>query len=79
MKTLQDYEIEPIDEDDDIYTVKEFLKNVDCGGFIDDDGMGELSDGKVKTMGSAYWIYPSSIRENLAENPWATHVVWYNK
>jgi hypothetical protein len=70
---------EPVEEDDDIYTVEDFLAYVKEGSFIDDDGFGDLSDGVNKLKGYSEWVYPSSIEESLEKHPWATHVVWYNK
>ncbi len=79
MKIPTDLQTEEVDEDDDIYTLEEFRENVNCGGFIDDDGYGDWSDGKVKLRGWNNKVHPSSFGEDLRDHPWATHVVWYNK
>lgn len=72
-------EFEPVDKKDDIYTIEEFRENVDCGGFIDDDGHGNWSDGKVKLREWDDNVYPSSFAFDHLSHPWATHVVWYNR
>lgn len=75
-------EFEDIESDDDVYTIKEFLENVSCGGFIDSDGCGVLANqeaGKKGLFWDSYDLKPSTARFVIGLNPWATHVVWYNK
>lgn len=63
------------DDEDDVYTVEEFLAHVDSKSFIDYDGFGHpVKDNKAD---ESIWIYPSTARENLP--PDATHVVWFNR
>lgn len=74
----------------DLMTIEEFKKCVDCGGFIDYDGHGSLSDGKQIIDG--YIVYPSMFMNGKVAvgNCWdnvgqvdipkeATHIVWYNR
>ena len=61
--------------EDDVYTVAEFLSHCDGGSFVDYDGYGHpvkdgLRDGNI-------WIYPSSARSDIPKD--ATHIVWYNR
>jgi hypothetical protein len=58
----------------DLMTVKEYLSNVKCGGFIDYDGFGQpAKDGKMADVA----ISPSSGSFDIPED--ATHIVWYNR
>jgi hypothetical protein len=61
-------------EEDDVYTVEDFLSLVQTGMFIDDDGFGhpvqnELADVDID-------VYPS---DPLSIPLDATHIVWYNR
>jgi hypothetical protein len=73
----------PIDPDDHVMTVAEYLDNVDCGLFIDDDGMGDVardglvSEARMGDTGWPDWIRPSDRDRFIPED--ATHVVWYNR
>lgn len=60
----------------DHMTVFEFLEVVDCGGFIDYDGFGHLATAEQE---SRVDIIPSTCRKTLSQNPWATHVMWFNR
>lgn len=63
------------DDEDDAYTVEEFMEHVKNGSFIDCDGFGEpVKDGKADPD---IWIYPSEAKETIPED--ATHIVWYNR
>lgn len=77
---LNESNSELVEEDDDIYTIDEFLACVRSGMFIDYDGNGTLSDGKrVGEFWGDFDIRPSNAVRVIDNNPWATHVVWYNK
>ena len=70
---------QPIEIGDHLMTMEEWLECVDCGGFIDYDGYGYLSDGKLKYPDHQIW--PSDV-ERLGDkfNPKQfTHVVWFNR
>lgn len=60
----------------DLFTVRDFLGAVDCGGFIDYDGHGRLATEKKE---SSIEIRPSNCRKALTANPWATHIMWFNR
>jgi hypothetical protein len=59
----------------DLMTWEDFVDNVECGGFIDYDGYGELA---MATQVSNVTICPSDV-EGFVRPDWATHVLWYNK
>lgn len=67
----------------DVMTVEEYLECVDDGGFIDDDGMGDVArDGLIAEPeagedGWPKWLRPSDRDLFIPED--ATHVVWYNR
>lgn len=61
--------------EDDVYTVPEFLAHCDSGSFIDYDGFG--CPVKDKMSDQSLWIKPSSARETIPKD--ATHIVWYNR
>jgi hypothetical protein len=63
----------------DLFTLEDFIKNCECGGFIDYDGSGSYSkeiDGKL--MESNISIYPSDIKFKSIRKDF-THVIWYNR
>lgn len=62
-------------DDDDVYTIAEFLENVESGGFIDYDGHGHPV--KDKMANSSIIIKPSKCPQCIPDD--ATHIVWYNK
>jgi hypothetical protein len=62
-----------------LYTIKEFITNCKCGGFIDYDGFGnyvKYVDGKM--MGSNINIFPSDVKNKKIRKDF-THVLWYNR
>lgn len=72
--STNNYGCGPSDEDD-VYTVKEFLAYVESGAFIDYDGYGhpvldKMADREV-------YIFPSTALKNIPKD--ATHIVWYNR
>ncbi len=65
---------EKLEDDDDLFTVEQFLKDCRAGDLIDYDGFGHpVKDGLVNEK---IEIYPS--RRNLIPKD-ATHIVWYNR
>lgn len=67
----------PVDSDDDVYTIEEFLEACENDVFTDYDGMGEYAkDGQVYL--SEPFVFPSVIGED-GPKPGFTHVIWYNK
>lgn len=81
---LLGYEFEPIEENDDVYTIEEFKQMCKSGAFIDSDGMADyVLDGEkvLKPLGfksSSPWVYPSDFLNGNIDTSF-THVVWYNK
>jgi hypothetical protein len=72
-KTNQ-YGCGPQDEDD-VYTVAEFMEHVKNGSFIDYDGYGHpVKDNMEDTK---IYIYPSQCPECIPTD--ATHINWFNK
>ena len=62
------------DDEDDVYTIKEFIENCESGGFIDYDGFGyPVKDSKACTQ---IIIKPSRVAE-IPED--ATHIIWFNR
>lgn len=64
----------PVDEDDCLLTVEEFLNDVANGFFNDWDGFGApVKDG----LEADEWIYPSQGIHVIPQD--ATHINWFNK
>lgn len=59
----------------DHMTMGEFILNVQCGGFTDDDGYAVYAS-ETHVIGGR--LYPSDILTD-SYNRHATHVVWFNK
>ena len=59
----------------DLFTLEEFEQLCRDGSFIDNDGHGKYSDGKLV---SNIRIIPSDVTHGKVLMGW-THVVWYNK
>lgn len=70
--------LRPIEKDDDIYTLKEWIAAVHDGHFIDYDGMGNFATATHKEGGTDY-VYPSDIIGGKQIPGWVTHIVWYNR
>ena len=66
---------EPIENDDDVYTIEQFKGICKCGGFIDYDGFGVYA---YKDKKSDIEIYPSDVQKGNVRSDF-THVVWYNR
>ncbi len=61
-------------EEDDVYTVDEFRRNVSCGAFVDYDGFGYPV--KNSMANPTIVIQPSRL-DRIP--PDATHIVWFNR
>jgi len=59
----------------DLMTLQDFKECCECGGFIDYDGYGYYSDGKMQ---SDIAIYPSDIMSGKYRKDFS-HVVWFNR
>ena len=68
-------EFEPIEKDDDVYTIEQFKGICKSGGFIDYDGFGVYA---YKDKKSDIEIYPSDVQKGNVRSDF-THVVWYNR
>ena len=66
---------EPIERDDNIYTLEQFIGICKCGGFINYDGFGVYA---YKDKKSDIEIYPSDVISGNVRTDF-THVVWYNR
>jgi len=56
-------------------TLETFIANVNCGGFIDYDGIGNYA---TNTQMSNIEIYPSDIKSGTYRKDF-THIVWFNR
>ena len=72
--TTGQYGCGPEDEDD-VYTVKEFLALCEGGMFIDYDGFGHPV--KDSLSDESICVCPSDATQTIPKN--ATHVVWFNR
>ena len=64
-----------VGKDDDVMSLKEFIKCCKDGWFIDYDGFGRyVKDGKESNID----IYPSDVKHNSIRNDFDT-IVWYNR
>jgi len=69
--------LEPLPDYGDHMTWESFKDSCESGGFIDDDGTGDLA---TATQVSGRSVSPSrALDPNWRKPKWATHVVWYNK
>tara|TARA_R110000772_G_scaffold17946_3_gene50094 strand:+ start:206416 stop:206811 length:396 start_codon:yes stop_codon:yes gene_type:complete len=73
-RVIQPYEMNEAPSGD-VMTLKEFIENVECGGFIDYDGSGYYTKDNLE---SNITIYPSDITNGMYRNDF-THVSWYNR
>ena len=81
---LEGWQFEPID-DDDVYTLDEWIGMVESGGFIDYDGMGDYAlNGEKASLKSSVanrfdpWVYPSDVKKGKIDRRF-THIIWYNR
>ena len=59
-----------------LFTISEFIVDCDDQNLIDSDGFGYLATADKE---SEVEIIPSNRRKTVALNPWATHVMWFNR
>ena len=59
----------------DVMSLKDFIENVKCGGFIDYDGYGNyVKDGKETDIE----IYPSDVKKGNIRKDFDT-IIWFNR
>ena len=68
-------EMSPIPKYGDLFTMKDWLECVECGGIIDYDGYGNYA---TETERSNIEVRPSDVKKGKIDKTW-THVVWYNR
>jgi hypothetical protein len=66
---------EPLDSDDDLFTLEMFIDACKNHSLIDDDGYGCYSNGKVKFPDKV--VYPSDVEKGRVRG--FSHVVWFNR
>jgi len=75
LRTLVVPVMEAIPKYGDHMTLKDFIKNVKSGGFIDYDGSGNYA---TETQMSDITIYPSDINSGVYRKDFS-HIVWFNR
>lgn len=65
------------DDEDDVYTITEWLNHVKEGSFIDYDGFGYLV--KDKKADPRQIIKPSMVKKGEFNPHDATHIIWFNR
>ena len=83
---LLGWSCEPVEKDDDVYTMEDWINNVKVGGFIDYDGFGDYAIDGYKyqppcnedNVYAEPWVYPSDVKKGKI-NMGFTHIVWYNR
>ncbi len=73
-ETKEKAEKRPVPDYGDLMPMEEFIECCECGGFINDDGSGNYSDGKF-VYGE---VCPSDITGGNVKKEYS-HVVWFNK
>lgn len=70
-----EYELEEIPSYGQRMSLKSFIANVKCGGFIDYDGYGNyVKDGKMTDI----TIYPSDVKINCVRKDF-DEIIWFNR
>jgi hypothetical protein len=64
------------EENGDLFTMQDWIKEVQLGTLVDKDGFGSYSDGLYVYVNTE--IYPSDLNKNLIDSSWS-HVMWYNR
>ena len=75
MLMIPEFTDRDFDADDDVMSLKDFIENVNNGGFIDYDGFGRYIRGNQE---SNIDIYPSDIRHDAIRDDFDT-IIWFNK
>ncbi len=65
------------DDEDEVYTVAEWIEHCIQGSFIDYDGCGYLVKGGKSDP--SVMVTPSMVTEGTFDPQDATHVVWFNR
>jgi hypothetical protein len=69
------YELSELPTYGDVMSLKNFIANVKCGGFINDDGYGNyVKDNKISDVE----IYPSDIKNKSVRTDFDT-IIWFNR
>ena len=71
-------EMEPLPDYGHLMTLKEFISNVKCGGFIDYDGFGYYSNGTEMVSNPDSPVRPSHVKKGLINKSYS-HIVWFNR
>jgi hypothetical protein len=75
IRMIKEPKFENIPDYGDVMSLKNFIENVECGGFIDYDGSGNyVRDGKMSDIS----IEPSDVDNNSVRKDFDT-IVWFNK
>ena len=69
---------EDVEENDDVYTISEFIDAVAQGAFTDYDGYGVYALNGKKDVTAEHQVVPSDIPFMKLRQGY-THIVWYNK
>lgn len=69
------YELSELPDYGSVMSLKEFLENVECGGFINYDGFGRYV---VDNQQTNIEIFPSDVENKLIRNEFET-IIWYNR
>ena len=75
MLMIPEFTDRDFDADDDVMSLKNFIENVNDGGFIDYDGFGRYIRGNQE---SNIDIYPSDIRHDAIRDDFDT-IIWFNR
>ena len=67
--------LSPLPDYGDHMMLEEYRQCVECGGFIDYDGFGELA---TSDRVADVYTCPSELDRTTFPD-WCTHIVWYNK
>lgn len=74
-RMIMPYELSDLPDYGDVMPLKDFIRNVKCGGFIDYDGYGHyVKDGKETDI----TIHPSDVEHKALRKEFDT-IVWFNR
>ena len=75
-RKIQPYVLSEISDFGDVMSLKDFIGNVKCGGFIDYDGFGYyVKNGKESDIE----IHPSDLKNGVIRDDEFTEMIWFNK
>jgi hypothetical protein len=70
----------PLQEDDDLFTISDFMEDVNEFMITPDDGMGFWATETEREYGWDAQINVYGLKIGKVKPPeWATHVAWFNK